>query len=84
MSDGIIALILRFRATKKRPIRVIARLYYKDLLFFKRNIKVNRLRTIDEKSPKLQECSFPLSHLSDKTYDQNNENPRREGQKLDP
>ena len=26
-----------FRATKKRPTRVIARLCYKDLLFFKRN-----------------------------------------------
>ena len=65
--DGIIALIARFRATKKRPTRVIARLYYKDLLFFK-----------------LQQCSFSLSHLSDKTYDQNNEKPRRESQKRFP
>ena len=49
-------------------------------------IKVNRLRTIEEKSPKLQQCSFSLSHLSDKTYnyDQNNEKPRREGQKRFP
>ena len=44
------------------------------------NIKVTRLRTIEEQSPKLQECSFSLSHLSDQTYDQNNEKPRREGQ----
>ena len=49
-------------------------------------IKVNRLRTIEEKSLKLQQCSFSLSHLSDKTYnyDQNNEKPRREGQKRFP
>ena len=89
MSDGIIALIARFRATKKRPTRVIARLYYKDLLFFKRNkviiLQKNVvIRTIEEKSPKLQQCSFSLSHLSDKTYDQNNEKARREGQKRFP
>ena len=33
---------------------------------------------------KLQQCSFSLSHLSDKTCDQNNEKPRRESQKRSP
>ena len=32
------------------------------------------------KTPKLQQCPFSLSHLSVKSYDQNNEKPRREGQ----
>ena len=40
--------------------------------------------TIEEKSPKLQQSSFSLSHLFDETYDQNNEKPRREGQKRFP
>ena len=43
--------------------------------------KVNRLRTIEEKSPKLQQSSFSPSHLSAKTYDQNNEKPRLNDQK---
>ena len=84
MSDGIIALIACFRSTKKRSTKVIARLYHTDLLFFKYNIKVNRLRTIEEKSSKLQQCSFSLTHLSDQTYDQNKDKPRREGQKRFP
>ena len=47
MSGGIIALIARFRAAKKRPTGVIARLYYEVYVIRQYNIKENRLRTIN-------------------------------------